>query len=134
MLGLVVPATVRSEDGGGGSSVALAVGVGLDGPDAAPLREAIDERVRAQLDALGHDVRLGGATELRVVVDWQGEAEVAYVLTVTLHRDGQEVAQRNDTCPQCGTPELFDRIAACIDGLTGELATPPAEDPTSTLR
>lgn len=127
MLGLALPSIAWGEDDGSPTSVTLAVEVGFDGPDAAPLREAIDERVRTQLDALGHGVRLGGPTELRVTIDWQGDAEVAYALTVTIHRGGEQVAQVSDTCPECGTPELFDRITTCIDDLTGELATPPEE-------
>jgi hypothetical protein len=132
MLGLMVPMFAWGEDGGRARTparIALVVEVAIDGPDAAPLRDAINERVRAQLDALGHDVMRGGPTELRVGVGWQDEAEVAYAVTVAILQRGERVAHVTDTCLRCGTPELFGRIAATIERLTGELAA-PAEDPT----
>jgi hypothetical protein len=102
--------------------VELDVRVSTGGPDEAALQQAVEERVKARLAELGHSVRADVPTDLDVSVDWYDEAETIYGVVVVVRRNGELVNHATETCPRCGTTELFELLTARIDRAEEHLA------------
>jgi hypothetical protein len=128
LLGVAWPgATWAADPGGRPVGVELEVRVSIGGPDEALLQEAVEERVKARLAELGHAVRLDEPIDIDVSVGWHDEAETTYALAVVLRRNGELVSHATETCPRCGTAELFERLAERIDRAEDHLLSMAAE-------
>lgn len=103
--------------------LALDVRVSVGGSDEAALQQAIEDRVRGRLDELGHAVRPDEPVDLDVSVGWYDEAETTYVLTIVIRRNGELINHATETCPRCGTTELFELLATRIDRAEEHLAS-----------
>jgi hypothetical protein len=83
----------------------------------------VEERAKARLAELGHPLGSDEPIDLRVSVGWYDEAETTFVLTLVLHHDGELVHDALETCPRCGTPELFEVLARRIDRVEEHLVS-----------
>lgn len=145
---LALPSSTRAaQEPSAPVGVELEVRVSTGGPDEAALEQAVEERVRARLGELGHAVRAEEPVELDVSVGWYDDAETTYAVTLVIRRRGELVSHATETCPRCGTTELFELLAARVDraeehlvvlAAAAALAAPapaPAEDvPVSPTR
>lgn len=107
--------------------VSLDVDVMVNGPDAAPLEEALLVDARSRLAELGHETQAEGSARIRVLVDWHDETKTAFVVTVTAERGGEIFLQDKGVCSPCGTQELFDQIGGALEGIAAEMASAKAE-------
>lgn len=126
ILGLLVSGLVASSPGtalaGGSAPMVVDVAVATPGPDADELEDAIESRVLAQLESLGHDVRTEGTTRLSVEVAWDDELQTTYSVAVSVERVGRLVAHAHHRCANCGTPELFEVVRSNVERVTQSMA------------
>lgn len=113
---LALPSSTRAaQEPSAPVDVELEVRVSTGGPDEVALEQAIEERVKARLGELGHAVRAEEPVELDVSVGWYDDAETTYAVTLVIRRTGELVSHATETCPRCGTTELFELLAARVD-------------------
>lgn len=114
LLWLVRPGTTWAADEAP-VDIELDVRVSTGGPDEAALQQVVEERVKTQLVELGHSVRSEVPIDLNVSVGWHDEAETTYAVVVVVRRNGDLVNHATETCPRCGTAELFELLTARIN-------------------
>lgn len=122
---LALPSSTRAaqEPSAPPVDVELEVRVSTGGPDEAALERAVEERVTARLGELGHAVRADELVELDISVGWYDDTETTFAVTLVIRRGGKLVSHATETCPRCGTTELFELLAARVDRAEEHLAT-----------
>jgi len=125
----LLPTAATAEEGGGAAALVLEVKVdtAVGGGDAELFGDAIESRVAAQLGAAGHELALDGQTYVGVEVRWEDEGQTTYAVTVMVRRHGETLVRKTAKCRNCGTAELFHRIALSIDDIADELGSASRE-------
>lgn len=113
--------------------VVLEVAANIGEADEQALEAQVRDQVSQQLSGLDIEVAARGQLQLIVVIGWRDEARTTYAVTVVLAHDGEVLARRQRSCPQCSTAQLFGTIkrsVAAVSPAVPEVRQPSPQEPS----